>query len=69
MEEPLIVMSGTNIGKICDRLHRDFRRKFRYAQIWGNSAKHPGQRVGIDHKMQDEDILMIITQKSSKYTN
>ena len=25
MEEPLIVMSGTNIGQICDRLHRDFR--------------------------------------------
>ena len=63
IEEPLIVMSGTNIGKICDRLHRDFRRKFRYAQIWGTSAKHPGQRVGLDHKMQDEDILTIITQK------
>ncbi|AKB49682.1 GTP-binding protein RBG1/RBG2 [Methanosarcina barkeri str. Wiesmoor] len=63
MEEPLIVMSGTNIGQICDRLHRDFRRKFRYAQVWGDSAKHPGQRVGIDHRMQDEDILTIIIQK------
>jgi ribosome-interacting GTPase 1 len=63
MEEPLIVMSGTNIGQICDRLHRDFRRKFRYAQIWGPSAKHPGQRVGLDHTMEDEDILTIIIQK------
>jgi len=63
MEEPLIVMSGTDIGQICDRLHRDFRRKFRYAQIWGTSAKHPGQRVGLDHRMQDEDILTIIIQK------
>ncbi|MDY9925821.1 GTP-binding protein [Methanosarcina sp.] len=63
MEEPLIVMSGTNIGQICDRLHRDFRRKFRYAQIWGPSAKHPGQRVGLDHTMQDEDILTVIIQK------
>lgn len=63
MEEPLIVMSGTNIGQICDRLHRDFRRKFRYAQVWGTSAKHPGQRVGLDHRMQDEDILTIIIQK------
>ena len=63
MEEPLIVMSGTNVGQICDRLHRDFRRKFRYAQVWGTSAKHPGQRVGLDHRMQDEDILTIIIQK------
>jgi small GTP-binding protein len=63
MEEPLIVMSGTNIGQICDRLHRDFRRKFRYAQIWGQSAKHPGQRVGLEHVMEDEDILTIIIQK------
>ncbi|MDD3873684.1 MAG: TGS domain-containing protein, partial [Methanosarcina sp.] len=63
MEEPLIVMNGTNIGQICDRLHRDFRRKFRYAQVWGASAKHPGQRVGLDHRMQDEDILTIIIQK------
>lgn len=63
MEEPLIVMSGTNIGQICDRLHRDFRRKFRYAQVWGSSAKHPGQRVGLEHTMEDEDILTIIIQK------
>ena len=63
MGEPLIVMSGTNIGQICDRLHRDFHRKFRYAQIWGSSAKHPGQRVGLEHAMEDEDILTIIIQK------
>ena len=63
MEEPLIVMSGTNIGQICDRLHRDFRKKFRYAQVWGTSAKHPGQRVGLEHAMEDEDVLSIIIQK------
>jgi small GTP-binding protein len=63
MEEPMIVMNGTNIGDICDRLHRDFRRKFRYAQVWGPSAKHPGQRLGMEHMLEDEDILTIIIQK------
>ena len=63
MEEPMIVMEGTNIGDICDRLHRDFRRKFRYAQVWGPSAKHPGQRLGMEHVLADEDILTIIIQK------
>ncbi|MDD2439398.1 MAG: GTP-binding protein [Methanosarcinaceae archaeon] len=63
MKEPLIVLDGTTIGDICDRLHRDFRRKFRYAQVWGPSAKHPGQRLGTEHYLEDEDILTIIIQK------
>ncbi|HLF17033.1 MAG TPA: GTP-binding protein [Candidatus Thermoplasmatota archaeon] len=63
MKEPLIVKSGTDIGMVCDLLHREFRRKFRYAFVWGKSAKFPGQTVGIDHKMLDGDILTIITRQ------
>ncbi|WP_292463720.1 GTP-binding protein [Methanolobus sp.] len=63
LEEPLIVRSGTTIGDICDRLHRDFRRKFRYALIWGKSAKHPGQRAGLDHVLRDKDLLTLIIAK------
>ncbi len=60
MEEPLIVRKGTTVGDICDHLHRDFRRKFRYSQIWGTSAKHPGQRAGLEHVLDDKDILTLI---------
>ncbi len=63
MDEPLIVRYGSTIGDICDRLHRDFRNRFRYAQVWGRSAKHKGQRVGLDHVLYDNDILMIILRK------
>lgn len=63
MDEPMIVQSGTTIGDVCDKLHRDFRRKFRYAQIWGKSAKHPGQRAGIDHMLMDQDIITLIINK------
>jgi len=63
MEEPMIVRNGTTVGDICDKLHRDFRRKFRYSQIWGMSAKHPGQRAGLDHALCDKDILTVIIQK------
>lgn len=63
MDEPMIVQSGTTIGDVCDKLHRDFRRKFRYAQIWGKSAKHPGQRAGIDHMLMDQDIITLIMNK------
>jgi small GTP-binding protein len=63
MDEPLIMREGCTVGDVCDRLHKDFRRKFRYARVWGDSAKHAGQRVGLDHLLLDGDILTIIIQK------
>jgi hypothetical protein len=63
MEEPMIMRSGCTVGDVCDTLHKDFRRKFRYARVWGDSAKHAGQRVGIDHGLCEGDLLTIITQK------
>ncbi len=63
MEEPLIMREGCTVGDVCDRLHKDFRRKFRYARVWGDSAKHAGQRVGLDHLLEDGDVLTIIIQK------
>lgn len=63
MDEPMIVRDGVTVGDICDRIHRDFKKKFRYAQVWGRSAKHEGQRAGLEHVLMDGDILTIIIQK------
>lgn len=58
--EPLIMREGDTVGGVCDKLHRTMRRKFRYAMVWGRSVKFGGQRVGIDHVLEDEDVLTII---------
>jgi len=63
MDEPMIVRAGSTIGDICDRLHRDFRKRFRYAQVWGLSAKHEGQRTGMEHMLSDNDIITIVLRK------
>lgn len=63
MDEPMIMREGCTVGDICDRLHKDFRRKFRYARVWGDSAKHAGQRVGLDHTLDDGDLVTLIIQK------
>ncbi len=63
LDEPMIIRYGSSIGDVCDKLHRDFKKRFRYAQIWGDSAKHKGQRVGLEHTMYDGDILTIILRK------
>ena len=63
LEEPMIVKEGTDVGMVCDMLHREFRKKFRYALVWGKSAKFPGQNVGVDHVLVDGDIVSIIIRK------
>lgn len=64
MEEPMIVKRGNTVGDVCELIHRDFMNTFRYAMVWGNSAKFPGQKVGMDHVVDDEDILCIIVRRS-----
>jgi len=61
MDEPLVMKRGAKVEDVCRKLHRDMQRKFKYARVWGNSVKFDGQRVGIDHTLEDEDILTIYT--------
>ena len=59
-KEPFISRKDSTIGDICDKLHRRMKKQFRYALVWGKSVKFGGQRVGINHVLQDEDVLTII---------
>jgi small GTP-binding protein len=63
MAEPLITMQGAKVETICEAIHRDFRRRFRYANVWGPSAKFPGQTVGLSHSLLDGDILTLVLRK------
>jgi ribosome-interacting GTPase 1 len=58
--EPLILKQGEIVETVCKKIHRDFQKKFRYAQVWGTSGKYPGQKIGLDHQLHDKDILTII---------
>ncbi|MEN6592665.1 MAG: GTP-binding protein [Methanobacterium sp.] len=63
LEEPLIVRKGSTVEEVALRLHRDFVRNFRQARVWGSSVKFPGQKVGLEHHLQDQDVLRIIIKK------
>ncbi|MCL2143157.1 MAG: GTP-binding protein [Methanomassiliicoccaceae archaeon] len=63
MDVPLIVKNGNTIGDVCEQIHRTFRPNFRYAMVWGDSAKFPGQTVGIDHVVKDGDVVTIIVRR------
>ena len=60
LEVPMIVRKGTTIRDICNRIHRDFVKKFKYAKVWGKSAKFPGQQFkNLEKKLVDGDVLEI----------
>ncbi len=57
MKEPLILKYGSNILDVANKIHRNWSGKIKYARIWGRSAKFPGQSLGPEHKVKDEDIV------------
>ncbi len=61
--EPLVIKRNSSVGDVCDFIHRTFRKRFRYANIWGESAKFPGQTVGMRHVLQDGDVLTIVVSR------
>jgi small GTP-binding protein len=63
LKEPMVIKSSSSVGDVCDFIHRSFRSRFRYANVWGKSAKFPGQTVGMRHVLEDEDVLTIVVSK------
>ncbi|CCG80815.1 GTP-binding protein [Taphrina deformans PYCC 5710] len=61
-DEALIVRSGSTVEKACDSIHRTLSEQFRYGLVWGLSAKHRPQRVGLSHLLGEGDVLSIITK-------
>ncbi len=61
--EPVILRRGSTIGSVCDRIHSDFKRNFRYARVQGSSVKFNGQKVGLEHVLEDGDVLTMVTRK------
>jgi small GTP-binding protein len=63
LEEPMIIRKGSTVGEVAAKLHRDFVKNFRHANVWGTSVKFPGQKIGLDHVLNDKDVLRLIIRK------
>ncbi|KAB8245802.1 GTP-binding protein RBG1 [Aspergillus flavus] len=60
--EALIVRSNSTIEDVCDNVHRTLKESFKYALVWGASARHIPQRVGLAHIVADEDVVSIVAK-------
>ncbi|MBN3036887.1 MAG: GTP-binding protein [Candidatus Diapherotrites archaeon] len=57
MEEPLVLRKDHTISGVCKKIHREFLKRFQYARVWGKSARFEGQKVGLDHRLHDGDVV------------
>ena len=58
-DEPLCLKKSSTIKDMAIHLHKDFIKKFRFARVWGKSARFGGQTCGLDHRLEDDDIVEI----------
>lgn len=59
--EPVVMhRQRCTVEDFCNKIHKTLMKQFKYALVWGSSAKHRPQRVGKDHLLNDEDIVQII---------
>ncbi|MBN1215534.1 MAG: 50S ribosome-binding GTPase [Candidatus Lokiarchaeota archaeon] len=64
MENPIIMHHGDTIETLCNKIHKRFVKDYRYALVWGKSAKHPGQKfTNLDHTIEDGDIISIYLKR------
>jgi len=58
MDVPLIMFENCTIEDVCNKLHKDFVTKFKFARVFGKSAKFDGQIFRrMDKKLLDGDVL------------
>lgn len=62
-DSPFICSEGSTIEDVASRIHKDFVTHFQSAKVWGPSVTFPGQRVTINHELQDSDVVEIIIKK------
>ena len=60
---PVVLPRGSTVRDLAEHIHSDLIEHFLYAKVWGPSAKYPGERVGLDHVLEDGDIVEIHSKR------
>lgn len=58
--DAIVLRHGSTVADICRLIHKDLINQFKYALVWGTSAKHTPQKTGQNHVLEDEDVIEIV---------
>jgi hypothetical protein len=56
---PIVARRGLTVGDLAKMIHSDFYERFRYARLWGPSAKFDSERVGLERELSDGDVVQL----------
>ena len=48
------------VEDFCRKIHKTLLESFKHALVWGASAKHSPQTVGLSHWLEDGDVVEIV---------
>lgn len=54
---PVALEKKATIKDLTLKIHKDFFKDFDYAKIWGKSTKYPAMRTGLDHILEEGDVI------------
>ena len=72
LEEPVVlseIRKGSKVKSLCANISSELLRDFNYALVWGTSAKHAPQRCGLNHQLDDEDVVQIVSKTVKQQQN
>lgn len=69
LAEPVVlsaIRKGTTVKALCQNVSTQMLRDFNFAMVWGKSVKHSPQRCGVNHQLEDEDVVQTVTKTNSQ---
>lgn len=58
-KNPFVLKQASTIKDFVLKIHKGLLEKFKAAQVWGVSARFPGQTASLTHKLEDKDVVNI----------
>eukprot|EP00922_Rhytidocystis_sp_ex-Travisia-forbesii_P026320 GHVS01038544.1.p1 GENE.GHVS01038544.1~~GHVS01038544.1.p1 ORF type:complete len:375 (+),score=52.57 GHVS01038544.1:123-1247(+) len=67
--DPLVLTAQRGDGTVeaaVRMIHKDLLKDFKFSIVWGRSAKHNPQTVGLSHVLSDEDVMQIVKKQAKQ---
>jgi hypothetical protein len=61
-KKPIIMKPDSTIKDVAEKILKGFSEKVKETKIWGPSSKFPGQKVGLQHKLKNLDVVQFKTR-------
>ncbi len=59
LKDPLVLPKGSTVANLAQMVHKELVQKLQHARLYGENAKFKGQKVPLDYKLQNFDIIGI----------